>query len=275
MTPLGIGRSPGAGHQPVDVPVVPAVDGVGGPGGEHPADQGGHDQARARPATGGEHHRRQGGDQQQLDELRLGQRHVGGRPSPGPTASVAARSTGRSEIAVTGCPGARRRAGSRAPRGPSPLGMGCLRHPSPRPSGNCRAPLGFDHVDSARGAGRAVVEDAGAHAVRLPVALDRRDRGAHRRPPGVGGSPRPRAVRLRPTPREHRAPHDQRQQHREHRGRGPGRGRQRHPHRGRRASPPRPCPRASPTSTAAPSTPPACWPWTRCRRSATATPAPP
>src|SRR3954471_8877210 len=65
-------------------------------------------------------------------------------------------------IAVTGSPGARRRAGSRAPRGPSPPGMGCLFTVAPAFSGNDRVPLGFDHVDSARDAGRAHVEDDGA-----------------------------------------------------------------------------------------------------------------
>src|SRR3954451_25343629 len=72
------------------------------------------------------------------------------------------RPTGLSAIGVTGCSGGRRRAGSRAPRGRSPPGMGCSLTVARPLSGNGWAPLGFDHVDSARDAGRAHVEDDGS-----------------------------------------------------------------------------------------------------------------
>src|SRR5699024_469153 len=45
-------------------------------GGQVPADHGGEDQPQRGEAPGGEEHGGDGGDQQQLDDARLGQRHV-------------------------------------------------------------------------------------------------------------------------------------------------------------------------------------------------------
>src|SRR4051812_16304148 len=78
--------------------------------------------------------------------------------------------------------------------------MGCRTTVARRPTGNFAVPLGFDHVDTARPAGRAVVEDAGA-----PTASDSRPRhtgrpwcapssarGGGSMPPGRSDTDRPR-----------------------------------------------------------------------------------
>ena len=67
-------------HQLVDVPVDDHVDGVGPAGGQGPAEQGGHHQPDRGQTPLGHDHGGQGGDQQQLDDARLGQGHVGADP---------------------------------------------------------------------------------------------------------------------------------------------------------------------------------------------------
>src|SRR3954453_20164896 len=77
--------------------------------------------------------------------------------------------------------------------------MGCPTTVARPPSGNGRAPLGFDHVDSAREAGRADVEDDGAPA--LPTA-PRTGRPWCAPSSARGGSPP--APRAGPTPTDPR-----------------------------------------------------------------------
>ena len=67
-------------HELVDVPVDVHVDGVGPTGGQGPAEQGGHHQPHRRQAPLGHDHGGQRGDQQELDDPRLGERHVGADP---------------------------------------------------------------------------------------------------------------------------------------------------------------------------------------------------
>ncbi len=64
-------------HELVDVPVDEHVDGVGAAGGQGPAEQGGDHQPEPGEAPLGHDHGGQGGDQEELDDPRLGQRHVG------------------------------------------------------------------------------------------------------------------------------------------------------------------------------------------------------
>ena len=66
----------GALHERVDVAVDVHVDGVGAAGGQRAADDGGDHQPDRRAAPLGHDHRRHRRDQQQLDDPRLGERHV-------------------------------------------------------------------------------------------------------------------------------------------------------------------------------------------------------
>src|SRR6185312_9318789 len=65
-----------APHHRVDVPVEVAVQRVGAAGGQRAADHGRQHGGQRRQPAGGQDHRRQRRDQQQLDDARLGQRHV-------------------------------------------------------------------------------------------------------------------------------------------------------------------------------------------------------
>jgi hypothetical protein len=81
---VGRQRAPlGAPHELVDIAVDVAVQGARRAAREGSADQHHGECAQVGPATGGQHHRRHRGDQQQLDDLRLGQREVGAQDDQG------------------------------------------------------------------------------------------------------------------------------------------------------------------------------------------------
>ena len=79
----GQGAAPGAAHLLVDVAVVDAVQRVRAAGRQGPADHGGDHQPERRHAALREEHHRHRGQQQQLDDARLGQTHVGTHDVPG------------------------------------------------------------------------------------------------------------------------------------------------------------------------------------------------